>query len=259
MAKRTYGLGLVTIKMGAIAGDGGMGTSLTTLGDTVQGSATLTSADDTKTDFNIEEETDPVQSIVSQKGKKTLAWSCYNVAPTQLALFFGGTAVAYGGANRVATLGAITAGTGYTNGVYTDVPLTGGAGSGATADITVAGTVVTVVTLKYGGTGYAAGNTLSALTSNIGGTGTGFSIPVATISAAEQLGRWDAPNSSVTLEQSLEIVDQKTNKMQIVRALVTAKFNWSFTKDKLAQVDLSADVLTPAKANTPPMSVIYSS
>jgi len=81
----------------------------------------------------------------------------------------------------IATLGSITAGTLYTNGVYTDVPLTGGAGLGATADITVSGGSVTACILDDGGSGYVVGNTLTALAANIGGTGSGFSIPVATI------------------------------------------------------------------------------
>ena len=82
----------------------------------------------------------------------------------------------------VATLGAITAGSGYTNGTYFGVPLTGGSGSGATATITVSGGAVTTVTLTKGGSLYTVGNTLSAASSTIGGAGSGFSIPVATVS-----------------------------------------------------------------------------
>ena len=76
------------------------------------------------------------------------------------------------------------AGSGYTpnpgTATYRDVPLTGGTGTGAIGDITVTAGVVESVTLTNGGTGYAAGDTLSAAASNIGGTGTGFSINVAT-------------------------------------------------------------------------------
>ena len=42
-------------------------------------------------------------------------------------------------------------GAAYTNGLYQNVPLTGGSGSGATADILVAGGVVNTVTIKFGG------------------------------------------------------------------------------------------------------------
>jgi hypothetical protein len=81
----------------------------------------------------------------------------------------------------VATLGAITGGSAYTNGTYLNVPLTGGAGLSAVANIVVSGGAVTAVTLTQGGTGYVVGNTLSAAASTIGGTGSSFSIPVATV------------------------------------------------------------------------------
>ena len=80
----------------------------------------------------------------------------------------------------ILTLGAITAGTSYTTGTYSNVSLTGGSGSGATASIVVSGGGVTSVTLVNGGTGFVVGDTMSALAANIGGTGSGFSIPVAT-------------------------------------------------------------------------------
>lgn len=81
----------------------------------------------------------------------------------------------------IAALGAITAGTLYTNGTYTGVPLTGGTGSGAQATIVVSGGGVTAVTLTKQGTGYTVNDALSAAAANIGGTGSGFSIPVSSI------------------------------------------------------------------------------
>ena len=81
----------------------------------------------------------------------------------------------------IKTLGAITAGSGYVNGSYTDVPLTGGSGALATADITVAGGVVTAVTLVEYGASYVIGDSLSASNTNLGGTGSGFAIPVSAI------------------------------------------------------------------------------
>ena len=83
----------------------------------------------------------------------------------------------------VATLGTIVPGAGYTNGTYNDVALTGGTGTGAKANIVVAGGVVTTVTLTAAGTGYTVGDSLTAPAASIGGTGAGFSIPVATITA----------------------------------------------------------------------------
>lgn len=71
--------------------------------------------------------------------------------------------------------GVITPGTGYTPGTYTAVPMTGGAGTGAIATVVVgANGTVASVNLTTFGTGYVAGNTLSATAANLGGTGTGF-------------------------------------------------------------------------------------
>ena len=81
----------------------------------------------------------------------------------------------------VATLGAITGGSAYTTGTYFDVPLTGGSGSGALATITAAGGAVTAVTITNGGLQYGVANSLSAAATNIGGTGSGFSVLVASI------------------------------------------------------------------------------
>lgn len=81
----------------------------------------------------------------------------------------------------IASLQAITGGSGYGSGKYTNVPLTGGSGSGALANITVSGGAVTGVTLTNPGTGYQVNDVLSASNTNIGGTGSGFSVPVATV------------------------------------------------------------------------------
>ena len=81
---------------------------------------------------------------------------------------------------QIATLGAITAGSLYTNGVYQNVALTGGSGANATADIVIVGGVITSCTLKFGGNFYVAGDILSC--SSLGSTGSGFSVPVASVS-----------------------------------------------------------------------------
>ena len=90
-----------------------------------------------------------------------------------------------GGSEKLDTviggLGGITAGSGYTNGTYNGVALSGGSGSGATANVTVSGGKVTAVTLVNQGVGYAANDLLGVTPNLVGGTGTGFSIPVTTI------------------------------------------------------------------------------
>ena len=82
----------------------------------------------------------------------------------------------------VKTLGTITPGTSYTAGTYLGVNLTGGQGSYATADIVVSGGGVTNVTIKNGGSLYVQGDVLSCPNTAIGNTGSGFSVPVATVS-----------------------------------------------------------------------------
>lgn len=80
------------------------------------------------------------------------------------------------------TLGTISAGSGYVNGTYTNVPLTGGSGFGATATIIISGNAVANVSLTNLGTHYAVGDTLSAASANLGGSGSGFSVPVVAVS-----------------------------------------------------------------------------
>ena len=81
----------------------------------------------------------------------------------------------------IATIGTITGGSLYTNGSYSNVPLTGGSGSGATANITVSGQAVTSVTIKNSGNFYVVGDSLSCSNTYIGGSGSGLVIPVATV------------------------------------------------------------------------------
>ena len=81
---------------------------------------------------------------------------------------------------QIATLGTITAGSLYTNGIYQNVALTGGSGANATADIVITSGAVVSCSLKFGGNFYVAGDVLSC--SSLGSTGSGFSIPVASVS-----------------------------------------------------------------------------
>jgi hypothetical protein len=70
--------------------------------------------------------------------------------------------------------GTITPGFGYANGLYSNVPLTGGSGSGATANITIAGNLITSVTIDSPGNFYAVGDILTTSIVYIGGIGSGF-------------------------------------------------------------------------------------
>lgn len=81
---------------------------------------------------------------------------------------------ASGGAN----LFTLVAGSGYTNGTYTNVALTGGAGSGAKATIVVSGGSVTSLTITAPGTGYAVSN---ELTYALPGGGSNFKIVLTNV------------------------------------------------------------------------------
>ena len=94
-------------------------------------------------------------------------------------------------------LGAITGGSGYTNGSYYRVPLTGGTGSGASADIIVSGGSILSVTLRSGGSFYTVGDSLTASTTILG-AGSGFSVPVQTLINADG-SSWLGDNYSPVL------------------------------------------------------------
>jgi len=81
----------------------------------------------------------------------------------------------------IATTSLTNGGSLYTNGTYTNVPLTGGSGSGAIATIVVSGQAVTSITLTNTGNFYAVGDILSTSSSYIGGSGSGLSITVLTV------------------------------------------------------------------------------
>lgn len=101
--------------------------------------------------------------------------SSYN---TELHYFYYPVSIVQG---AISGIGTITAGSLYTNGNYSNVPLTGGSGAGATANITVSGQAVTSVTITNSGNFYVAGDTLSCSNTYIGGSGSGLSIPVSAV------------------------------------------------------------------------------
>ena len=112
-----------------------------------------------------------------------------NDTVTVLGGVYGATPATYTVASvtvGVATLGTITGGTLYTNGTYNNVQMTYVSGPTATtypkATIVVSGGAVTSITITTAGTGFTAnGTVLSATAASIGGTGSGFSVPVATL------------------------------------------------------------------------------
>jgi len=85
--------------------------------------------------------------------------------------------------NTITGFGVITGGSGYVDGTYRTVSITGGSGQNAYARIVISGGSVTSVTLDNstlgglaGGFGYTNGASVSASNTQLGGTGAGFSV-----------------------------------------------------------------------------------
>jgi hypothetical protein len=117
------------------------------------------------------------------------------------------------GTGFVGLLGTITGGSGGTNGTYGGVVLTGGNGTGATANITVSGGAVTAVTILNPGKQYVVGNVLSAVSSTIGNV-TGFSVPISSVYINQSLAggtvAYYVPNTN-TFKQTWFNADQASN------------------------------------------------
>jgi len=86
----------------------------------------------------------------------------------------------------ILSFGSAVAGSGYTDASYTGVALTGGSGSGATADIVVSGGGVAAGSVLIdGGSGYKSTDQLSAADGDLGGGGgSGFTIEVDSVFSA---------------------------------------------------------------------------
>jgi hypothetical protein len=262
MAKKVFGL--ASVKIGDIESDGGMGTKLNTIGETVSGTATMTQDDNTVTDFTIEESDSPVESIVTAAGKVAFNWSSYKVDYATLYKLLGGTGNLPKPVGAVLTLGTLTGGSSYTNGYYEDVPLSvnTGSGSGARANITVSGGAVTglvITDFTNFGSGYAAAQELTAAAALIGGTGSGWKVVIGTVVSSAELEKWEAPDSFPDVEKSIQLTDKKGNVVKIPRAKISTKLGLSFAKDKLGQLDMVATVLQPTKSGEKRMTISFAS
>lgn len=88
-------IGVASIKIGGIAVDGGMGTTLAVVGKTYRDSAELVQDDPELTDIECEEDDDPVETI-EKIGARTLRWSIMDYEPDTLVKVLGGTVTGAG-------------------------------------------------------------------------------------------------------------------------------------------------------------------
>jgi hypothetical protein len=156
----------------------------------------------------------------------------------------------------VATLGAIVGGSLYTDGTYNNVNLVRSSGSTfdglPTANITVSGGAVTAVTLVTGGSGFQATDTvLTATAASIGGTGSGFTVAVATLTGAvsnnNTLIGFQAANTQTEGSSNIAIgsgvqLDSLTGSNQI-------NIGTRYFHDRIRLLERSTDPAKPAEGN----------
>jgi hypothetical protein len=89
-------IGLASIQVSAIASDGDVGTSFAAIGKTDEGSATITTADATFTEFYAEEVAAPIYTAVKE-GSMEVKFNLAAPDLPQLAAVFGGSVTGTGG------------------------------------------------------------------------------------------------------------------------------------------------------------------
>ena len=85
-------IGLEYIKIGAVAVDGGMGTSLAVLALTEKDTAKITSSEPEMKEFYAEEEEAPIEVIVTKPAVMTMEFNIHDISPATLVKVFGGEA-----------------------------------------------------------------------------------------------------------------------------------------------------------------------
>ena len=104
-------------------------------------------------------------------------------------------------------------GSGYTNGSYTGLAVTGGTGTAATINVTVAGGVVTVIAINNAGSGYTAGDSCTATIP----AGSGFQFNIDLVKSTVTLWQHEIGVDKVTNSTSLAIESAfETNDLGLV-------------------------------------------
>jgi hypothetical protein len=126
-----------------------------------------------------------------------------------------------GAVGSIQTGNITNAGSGYINGTYNAIPFTGGSGSGATANVVVAGGIVTSVTIVAGGSSFVIGDVLTTGNVNLGGAGAGFAYTVTAVGGqafnslnfATKTGYPDPITGIQVVHRELWLIGQKTTEI----------------------------------------------
>ena len=82
-----------SIVVGSIEADGGTSQSMTPLGRTSRETASITQEGNTIQDFLVEEQDDPAESVLVEKGATTIQWDVVDFDPLQMQRVWGGEVV----------------------------------------------------------------------------------------------------------------------------------------------------------------------
>ncbi|NJN27153.1 MAG: hypothetical protein HC819_14835 [Cyclobacteriaceae bacterium] len=67
--------------------------------------------------------------------------------------------------------------------------------------------------------------------------------------------KWSAPRDIFEVEQSVEVITSYNVKIEIPRAKISARINWNLSRTEIAQVEITAVVLTPTLLTAAPYSI----
>lgn len=109
-----------------------------------------------------------------------------NLTPTPELLSQFTSELKSGFSGKISKLSIVFGGSGYVNGSYYDVPLIGGYGTLATANVIVSGGVVSSVSINDNGKDYRVDDQLTMSNLLLGGTGTGVVLSVSSISSESE-------------------------------------------------------------------------
>lgn len=248
---RAYGVD--SIEFAPIGADGALPTNgWEKVTHIVNGSVTLTVPELTTNDITVEDIDGVVDVLPGVQEPATISVSTIEMNTGKAARLLGGEYTAVG---SIETKGAITGGSLYTSGTYKNVPLTGGTGTGAVGTVVVAGGAVTGVTITSKGSGYTALDELSAAAADIGGTGSGFKVVVATIGAEDG---YEAPAVGEIKHLAIRLTSRphkgKQFQFYFRDAAIVSAISAQFTRDQMLSVGFTAKATVPTNNLGEPVS-----